>query len=117
MRSGGSDAMPRFVILEHDWPEVHWDLLLEAGEALRAWRLLEEPRPGRTVSAEPNFDHRLVYLEYEGPLTGDRGNVKRWDSGAFEWVHNEPESVVIELDGRRLAGRVMVHAGHATFPA
>jgi hypothetical protein len=76
--------VPRFVVLEHDWPAVHWDLLLECGPALKAWRLLAEPGPGRAVPAEPNYDHRLLYLDYEGPLTGDRGRVRRWDAGTFE---------------------------------
>ena len=25
--------MPRFVILEHDWPTRHWDFFLESGDA------------------------------------------------------------------------------------
>src|SRR5438874_2539346 len=65
--------MPRFVILEHDWPTRHWDFLLEAGDVLRAWRLLDEPAPGKAVLAEPNFDHRLLYLDFEGALSGNRG--------------------------------------------
>jgi hypothetical protein len=77
-------GVPRFVILEHDWPTTHWDLLLEASPVLKAWRLLAEPGEGRAVPAEPNFDHRLVYLDYEGPLTGNRGTVRRWDAGTFE---------------------------------
>ncbi|MFO0805318.1 MAG: DNA polymerase ligase N-terminal domain-containing protein [Gemmataceae bacterium] len=113
--------MPRFVILEHDWPAVHWDLLLEAGGVLRAWRLLAEPGPGRTVPAEPNFDHRLAYLEYEGPLTGDRGRVKRWDAGEFEWLDNtsppqsrgrgEEQRLVILLNGSALSGRFEIVDG------
>ena len=35
--------MPRFVILEHDYPELHWDLMLETAGALRTWRLLRPP--------------------------------------------------------------------------
>jgi hypothetical protein len=30
--------MPRYVILEHDWPERHWDFMLEAGDGPRSWR-------------------------------------------------------------------------------
>src|SRR5918995_6074940 len=78
----GESEVPRFVVLEHDWPAVHWDLLLECGPVLRAWRLLAEPGPGRAVPAEPNFDHRPVYLDYEGPLSGDRGRVWRGGGGA-----------------------------------
>ena len=97
--------MPRFVILEHDWPERHWDLLLEAGEVLRAWRLRAEPGLNRTVPAEANFDHRLMYLDYEGLITSDRGRVVRWDAGTFEWIENEPNRVELELRGCKLRGR------------
>jgi len=73
--------MPRFVILEHDWPRRHWDLLLEDGPVLRAWRLLAEPNAGFVVPAETNADHRLVYLDYEGPVSGDRGQGKGISAG------------------------------------
>ena len=43
--------MPRFVILEHDHPVVHWDLMLEAGEALRTWRLAAPPGKAAITSA------------------------------------------------------------------
>ena len=72
-------AVPRFVILEHDHPTLHWDFLLEDGEVLRAWRLLAEPGPGAAVAAEPNFDHRRLYLDYEGPVSGGRG-IKPWNA-------------------------------------
>lgn len=101
--------MPRFVILEHDWPVRHWDLLLEAGEVLRAWRLLEEPGAGRTVLAEANFDHRLMYLDYEGPLTGDRGSVTRWDAGEYDWASDEPLAII--LRGGKLMGRFEIANG------
>jgi DNA polymerase Ligase (LigD) len=94
--------VPRFVVLEHDWPAVHWDLLLECGPVLKAWRLLSEPGPGRAVPAEPNYDHRLLYLDYEGPLTGDRGRVRRWDAGTFEGELADEWQV--RLAGRRLSG-------------
>ena len=29
-------------------------------------------------------DHRLAYLEYEGPVSGNRGVVRRIDSGKYE---------------------------------
>ena len=98
--------MPRFAILEHDWPTRHWDFLLEAGSALRAWRLLEEPELDKVVPAEANFDHRLLYLEFEGPLSGNRGSATRWDAGTFEWIENDANRVVVELSGTKLAGEV-----------
>ncbi len=76
--------MPRFVILEHDHPELHWDLMLEAGDVLRTWRLAAPPWPGERVRAEASFDHRTRYLDYEGPVSGNRGTVTAWDRGTFE---------------------------------
>lgn len=92
------NAMPRFVVLSHDWPTPHFDLLLEAGGVLKAWRLFAEPLG--PVAAEPNFDHRLLYLEYEGPLSGDRGRVRRWDSGTY----NGEIGVRVTFTGERLRG-------------
>src|SRR5262245_13764377 len=100
--------MPRFVILEHDWPAKHWDFLLESGPVLRAWRLFAEPVRGREVIAEPNADHRSFYLDYEGPVSGDRGHVRQWDVGTFEWVLQEGERVEVLLSGKRLAGRCTI---------
>lgn len=37
---------------------------------------IERPTPGRFL-ARPVPDHRDAYLDYEGPLTGDRGRVDR----------------------------------------
>jgi hypothetical protein len=114
--------VPRFVILTHDWPAPHWDFLVEAGGVLRAWRLLAEPRAGTDITAEPNFDHRLLYLDYEGPLSGNRGSVSRWDAGHAEWVADELERVVIELRGAKLTGCAVIrHSGggwvfHLTEP-
>src|SRR5690242_15495503 len=77
-------SVPRFVILEHDYPERHWDLMFEAGPVLKTWRLAGCPRPGGVaVEAEESFDHRPIYLDYEGPVSGGRGTVTRRDAGDF----------------------------------
>ena len=68
--------MPRFAILAHDHPAPHWDLFLEAGPVLRSWRLLAPLGREAPVPAEPAADHRLLYLEYEGPVSGERGSVE-----------------------------------------
>jgi hypothetical protein len=96
--------MPRFVILEHDHPTRHWDLMLEAGPVLRTWRLSTPPQPGRSVEAIPSFDHRLIYLDYEGPVSGNRGTVRRWDAGTFAWETNTPEQIAVHLAGVHVAG-------------
>src|SRR5438105_1964279 len=98
--------MPRFVLLAHDHPFVHWDLMLEAGSALRTWRLHALPRVGIAVVAESLGEHRLAYLDYEGPVSGGRGTVKRVDSGDFEWVVNELDCVELRITGNQLRGRL-----------
>lgn len=100
--------MPRFVILEHDWPTLHWDFLLEAGAALRSWRLRSEPASGTVMLAEAMPDHRSIYLDYEGPVSGGRGTVKRWDGGTFEWIDDRVDRVEIQLHGHIFGGRAVL---------
>lgn len=97
--------MPRFVILAHDWPTPHLDLLLERDGVLKAWRLPPDFDPtSATTSAEANFDHRLHYLDYEGPVSGDRGTVRRWDAGQVAWELAGDGRAVVVLSGVRLGG-------------
>lgn len=98
--------MPRFVVLEHDWPSPHFDLMLEWGGVLRSWRLTNPPSCGEIVG-EAAPDHRLAYLDYEGPVSGGRGSVKRWDAGDYALL-NEIDGVEIECRGQRLIGRLRV---------
>jgi hypothetical protein len=99
--------MPRFVILEHDQPVLHWDFMLEVGPALRTWRLAEPPQPGRPVRAEEIAPHRLAYVEYEGPVSGGRGRVARWDVGTYTGEASG-ERVTVFLEGRRLRCRAVL---------
>src|SRR5712692_5038328 len=96
--------MPRFVILEHDQPALHWDLMLEAGEVLVTWRLAAPPSPAQAVRAQRLADHRKAYLDYEGPVSGGRGTVTRWDDGTFEWLEDVDECKVVRLAGKRVNG-------------
>ena len=78
------DAMPRFVILRHDAPQgLHFDLLLEASGVLRTWALPQPPDSGVEMECEALPDHRMAYLDYEGPVSGGRGTVDRWDWGTY----------------------------------
>lgn len=96
--------MPRFVILTHDHPFLHWDFMLEQNDVLRTWRLLSEPTPKADIAAESLPDHRTHYLDYEGPVSNDRGHVTRWDHGTFQIVDENDNLMCIELDGSRLTG-------------
>ena len=103
--------MPRFVLLEHDHPSLHWDLMLEVGEVLRTWRLDAIPRPGCTCHALQLPDHRLIYLDYEGPVSGDRGVVERIAGGEYVWVEDSACRVAILVQGEWLAGQLSLEKG------
>ncbi len=111
--------MPRFVILTHDHPTLHWDLMLEMGATLRTWRLPEPPRAGCELPAESLPDHRLMYLDYEGPVSGNRGSVQRWDAGEFEILEESPDLLVVRLSGKMLCGSARIEretqSDHTTF--
>jgi hypothetical protein len=96
--------LARFVVLEHHWQGVHWDLMLEAGPALRTWALECLPEPGIEIEARALPDHRLAYLDYEGPISGDRGRVRRVEAGTFEPVVWGPDRVVVRLRGVQVIG-------------
>lgn len=81
----------RFVILEHDHPFLHWDLLMQLGEVLKTWRLLNAVTPETWIPAETLPDHRLMYLDYEGPVGGDRGSVHRVASGWYQPKSEAPD--------------------------
>jgi len=107
--------MPRYVILRHEPPAdsaraTHWDLMLETDGELRTWALAVEPRPHEAIEALALAPHRLAYLDYEGPVSGDRGAVVRWDAGEFSQIEVSDRSWVADLAGRRLRGRAtMTH--------
>ena len=102
--------MSRYVILEHDYPQLHWDFMLEAGAKLRTWRLTAPPTAGQAVTASASFDHRLVYLDYEGPLSGQRGQVVQWDRGDYEEVLVDDHQLQVYLRGRKLHGTLTLLA-------
>jgi DNA polymerase ligase (LigD)-like protein len=76
--------------------------MLEVDQVLRTWALADAPAPGAVIAAEQLPDHRLGYLDYEGPVSGDRGSVSRWDSGQFTILNESPGSIVMLFAGERL---------------
>ncbi len=73
----------RFVVLEHDHPILHWDLMLEFDGALLTWRLPANVQINEWGVSERLPDHRLAYLDYEGPVSKGRGTVRRITGGQY----------------------------------
>lgn len=97
----------RYVILHHrlDGGE-HWDLMLEQGGILWTWQLFRDPtdRANLPIPARRIADHRLAYLDYEGPISGDRGTVRRIDAGEYSVDRSDAESLIVRLKGSALDG-------------
>ena len=103
--------MPRFAILRHETPSgsprpLHWDFLLEDAGTLLTWALAESPATSGPIAAEALANHRTAYLDYEGPVSGNRGTVIRWDAGTFQWQRRNDREIVVILCGQVLNGDI-----------
>ncbi len=97
-------APPRFVLLEHTCDNDHLDLMIERDGTLDTWALALPPDPHpQIVHQLPT--HRLAYLEYEGPLSGGRGSVRRIDAGTYLIAGPSTDNLrLIRLKGSILHG-------------
>ncbi len=95
----------RFVVQRHEvsQAEVHFDLMIERGpaELLATFRLASPlpQRAGESVPGERSFDHRRAYLEFEGPISGNRGTVRIVARGELEDLAGGPDQPHWSLRG------------------
>ncbi|MCA9297542.1 MAG: hypothetical protein KDA28_00665 [Phycisphaerales bacterium] len=97
--------MARWVLLRHDLPDgtSHHDWLFEGPgmDRLVSFRTDAHPLDDETFDAARAFDHRRLYLDFEGRLDAppgqDRGVVSRVAGGTCVVASLDP--VVITLDG------------------
>jgi hypothetical protein len=85
----------------------HYDLMLRRGAILATWQMEQSPLElgaGQSIPAKKIKDHRLVYLTYEGPVSGGRGTVARQDEGTYELLVEEDEGWRVRFDGRGMRG-------------
>ncbi len=111
-RTGATCRCPALSCSSIVWNGVHWDFMLEIGDVLCdlghrcADRCRSEDLPARRLG-----DHRRVYLEYEGPVSGDRGNVRRVDSGTYRMLSSgRPSTFARLVNGSQLVGVVDLRA-------
>ncbi len=65
----------------------HFDLLLQWQGALLTWELPFQPLLEDSSTAARRLpDHRLIYLDFSGPLSESRGHVQQVDSGLLNWL-------------------------------
>jgi hypothetical protein len=99
--------MNRFVIHKHtQGNEVHWDLMIEAGDILKTWRLENPPEKLATqkTRATPIFDHDKKFLTYQGSVNNDKGSVEIVDSGEYKLISENDCCMELIFNGKNLKG-------------
>jgi len=105
--------------------------MFEAGSALRTWRLarplrvepvsaehdLHESTEVTRIPAEELPDHRIEYLDYEGPVSRNRGSVRRVEAGWFHPLATTADRWEARLEGEYFSGFVSLNRVEADSPA
>jgi hypothetical protein len=93
----------RYAILHHTGvPAPHYDLVFELtpGGRLATWRSPDWPVQSGTL-VERLADHRLAYLDYEGPVSDNRGHVARVLGGTLRLQALTDDLVILTTDADR----------------
>lgn len=70
--------------------------MLEENGKLLTWALSAPLQLTDEVKFSRLPDHRTAYLQYEGPVSDDRGSVSRVISGTYEWTTEEKNAAILE---------------------
>jgi len=114
----------RYVVLFHRQPESsadglaagrgdHYDWMFESAEGLLTWstqRRLSADEAG-VIEAIKLPLHRAAYLDYEGPVSRNRGEVRRVESGRFRLITQTADRFEVDARGGR-EGRLRFTRGH-----
>jgi len=111
----------RFVFLDHRLPPGnpradHWDLMFETGPDLLTFASAPLERPAGCWPIQPLPRHRLAYLDYEGPISQNRGCVRRIDRGHFVTVDRVVDGITLELNGACFVGLLSLVRQGRSFP-
>jgi hypothetical protein len=93
-----------FVVLHHSGVDpAHFDLLIDVDPAgsVPTWRLDAWPAD-LTVGAKLLKPHRRLYLTYEGPVGGDRGQVAQVATGVLQLDCSDDVAIAAFGDGSRV---------------
>ncbi len=89
----------RYVIQQHFLPDgtFHFDLMFEEENVLKTYQLkdIQKLINGEKILGKNIQDHRIIYLDYEGEISGNRGYVKIFDKGFY--ITNKKDSNLIEF--------------------
>jgi hypothetical protein len=89
----------RYVILYHEgFGEPHYDLMFESvpSGSLMTWRSKDWPLAAGDELVRIG-DHRPEYLDYEGPVSNNRGHVRKICSGSCT-ITAAASQIAVELE-------------------
>jgi hypothetical protein len=86
----------------------HFDLMLEKNGLLTTFELFQLPIPGERFPVRRLPEHRIDYLDYEGPISGDRGYVTQWTAGHYLTAVESDNKWILELYSPRLSARIVL---------
>ena len=111
----------RSVLLRHECGDAsHYDWMFEDpgtpfGEGKLVTFRVQHPtwewRGVAQITLERIADHRRDYLTYEGPLTGDRGNVSRVDTGTIVARRWTDADALLDVRMAHFTGTVRLEKG------
>lgn len=108
----------RFALLLHNvgrglsrTDQDHLDWMLEGDNGLLTWSTdlsiynvgWAPPEHGLPIDTASDIvamqlpDHRTAYLDYEGPVSDDRGHVKRLLAGVYQIIHTDASTIVLRI--------------------
>ncbi len=99
-----------YVLQKHSASHLHYDLRLEEGGVLLSWAIPKSPpvAVGEKRLAVRTEDHPLDYAGFEGVIPEPEygaGTVAIWDRGTYSPVESTASKRVVDIRGRKLAGR------------
>ena len=110
----------RYVVLRHEGvPEPHFDLMIEHGAAhgLMTWRSPVWPIH-QTVQLQALGEHRRDYLDYEGPVSGGRGYVRRVAAGTYLLsIDEQRQTLTLEFQTGPDRPTLVIESGGRCTPA
>lgn len=102
----------RFVVHFHSHQKNHYDLMIEKNESLITWQIEEKDLidilNGKIINVKKIQDHRKVYLDYEGPITCDRGYVEIFDTGEYEEIEWNNLNIILNFFGKKITGKLQI---------
>lgn len=81
----------------------HYDWLFESSGTLATWATRDR-LPTHTDGEVAGLrlpDHRTMYLDFEGPVSGNRGSVRRVELGFFEVIRSSSDRYQLRTRGTR----------------